>query len=188
MKSLKILFLLVGILTVNISTMISQTSPSADNFSAGVHVGQFKNDVFGGINITSPYFADKMLAIRVNANGKMFEYIPLEKTEYTRSSYYNLQLGLVIRNKTGIANVLYPYIEFGGMGIIPNKDFTEKDLLMGLYMIGGLEGLSKTGRMGYFVDFGFEATNKDKAEKAIGSPYYTLGARIAIGWRMYIGK
>jgi hypothetical protein len=74
------------------------------------------------------------------------------------------------------------------MGIMPNEKFTDEKFIAGVYYVGGIEGMVFSGRGSIFAEIGFGTAFKNKAEKAVGSPFYANGLHISMGIRLYIGK
>jgi hypothetical protein len=97
-KIFKLFFLLFCLCINAISLHAQEQKPTCQNFSIGLNVGQYKNDFAVGVNITSPYFWEGITAIRLTASENTFEYLPIGKTEYERSPYYNLRLGLTLKS------------------------------------------------------------------------------------------
>jgi hypothetical protein len=110
----------------------------------------------------------------------------MNEEKYSRAYYENLKIGILCRYPIEHASK-YMYLEFGGMGIIPDKKFSEEKFPLGYYAVIGIELLTKSGRAGNFIEMGCSGV-ETRAEKAKGEPYYSYGFQAATGFRAYIGR
>ena len=117
----------------------------------------------------------------------IFDYLPLEKENIEQSNYYSFRLGVTERLDSKITDGLHSYYDFGWIGIIPHKNFSDKKFQSGFYGIIGIEALSKCKSGAFFVEGGLTYI-KTKAEKVVGSPKYAKGFQFSFGFRHYIGK
>jgi len=187
MKKINILFLLVLIFNYPArSTFAQDNSNPFDGASFGLTVaGLGNNETFAGLDLMSPYFCKKRMAVRVGVEGLLYNYIPENKNRYVNSTYHTLCLGIRIRTNSVTENLFFRYGEVGGLGIIPNNNFTNEKFPIGLYLKYGFEyTVGSRKNYGFFIEANVKVSNL-RAEKALGSPYYSNGGNLAIGLRRY---
>lgn len=145
----------------------------------GFQLAQYQSDFGIGLNITSPFFAGKRLAIRSKGNVMWNQHLS-DKGETVWTPYANLSFGVV-----GVAREIGDFLRLygeGGMVILyPSNDFSEKKVLTGGYGLFGFE-FFMDGHSNYYIEIGGIGTGA-VAEKAIGKPIYSNGLLINVGYR-----
>lgn len=189
----QIILAILGLFGIYGTYSFAQDAPVSayQNLSWGINVGTGSTGEHGGVNLTSPYFWNKEVAVRAAFNGHTFDYIPRGSQNYVRSHYESYRLGLVWRTPVPpMINVIHDYIEAGCTGLKPNRGFSDDKFPMGFYLKYGWEYISKNGKNGFYVEANGTClfNNKIRAEKAIGAPYYHSVFQITLGFRNYFGK
>jgi hypothetical protein len=168
------------------SSFAQENSNPFDGSSFGLTLmGLSNNEGYSELDFISPYFWKKGMAIKVGVEGLLYNYIHKDHDKYVQSTYYTLCLGIRVRTVPTVENTVHRYAEIGGLGIFPNKDFTDKKFPIGLYLKYGFEYTIESRRKyGFFIEANAKISNL-RAEKALGSPYYANGGSLAIGCRKY---
>ena len=162
-----------------------------NGFSIGLNLGKNKNDEFVGLNLTSPYLAE-FCAVRLSFNEHVFDYVPFGEEKIKQADYWSFSYGITVRTPE-IADVLFPYLDIGGIGMKPHENFSDKNFQGGLYMNFGLELIQTIGisqGIGYFAEAGFIVLINDprgrRGRTTLGNEYDYL--QFALGLRLYFGK
>lgn len=149
------------------------------NFGIGGQVGQHQNDFGIGLNVTTPYFANKKMAVRLKGNLVWNEHLN-SNSETTWSSYSNLSLGFV-QSVGEINNFVRIYGEGGAILLFPSSEFSSKSIQFGGYGLFGFEFFFNK-HLNYFFEAGGVGTGA-KADKIVGNPIYSNGFLINVGVR-----
>jgi len=149
------------------------------NFGIGGQVGQFQNDFGIGLNMTSPYFANEKMAVRLKGNLVWNEHLN-SNSETEWSSYSNLSLGFV-QSVGEINDFVRIYGEGGAIWLFPSSEFSSKSIQFGGYGLFGFEFFFDK-HLNYFFEAGGVGTGA-KADKIAGSPIYSNGFLINVGIR-----
>lgn len=149
------------------------------NFGIGSQVGQHQKDFGIGLNITSPYFANEKMAVRLKGNLIWNEHLN-SNSETTWSSYSNFSIGFV-QSVGEINNFVRIYGEGGAILLFPSSEFSSKSLQVGGYGLFGFEFFFDK-HFNYFFEAGGVGTGA-KADKIAENPIYSNGFLINVGIR-----
>jgi len=171
-------FSLIMILCImGIST--AQEKKISSDFGVGIQVSQYQRDFGIGLNMTSPYFANSRIAVRLRGNFMYYEHVKNEET--TWSPYSNASLGLVVASGTA-GDFIRLYGEGGIIVLFPSSEFSSDDFAFGGYGLFGFE-FYMTNRHNYFIEIGGVGTGAT-ADKIPTKPIYSNGLLISTGFRM----
>jgi hypothetical protein len=147
----------------------------------GFQIHQFQKDFGLGLNITSPFFGDDRIAVRLRGNLMYNENVQNATTTWT--PYSNVSLGLIgIGGKVG--EYIRLYGEGGLIGIKPSSDFSTKNFVFGGYGLFGFEFFMNNSS-NYFIEIGGVGTDA-KADKIVTKPIYSNGLLISAGFRIHL--
>lgn len=149
------------------------------HFGIGGQVGQHQKDFGIGLNVTTPYFANKRMAVRLKGNLVWNEHLN-SNSEAIWSSYSNISLGFV-QVVGEINNFVRIYGEGGAIFLFPSNEFSTKSIQFGGYGLFGFEFFFDK-HLNYFFEAGGVGTGA-KADKIIGKPIYSNGFLINVGIR-----
>lgn len=149
------------------------------NFGIGGQVGQHQKDFGIGINLTSSYFVNEKMAVRLRGNLVWNEHIN-SSSETTWSSYSNFSLGFV-QSVGEINNFVRIYGEGGAIMLFPSTRFSSKSIQFGGYGLFGFEFFFDK-HLNYFFEAGGVGTGA-KADKVAANPIYSNGFLINVGIR-----
>lgn len=149
------------------------------NFGIGGQVGQHQRDFGIGLNMTSPYFANEKMAIRLKGNLIWNEHMN-SNSETTWSPYSNFSLGFV-QSVGEINDFVRIYGEGGAIWLFPSSQFSSKSIQFGGYGLFGFEFFFDK-HFNYFLEAGGVGTGA-KADKIEGNPIYSNGFLINVGIR-----
>jgi len=136
-----------------------------------------------GLNITSPYFLHKSMAVRLRANMQFFQHIPATTpTSTIWSPYGMLQLGLVGGDGVVKKNMRF-YGEGGLVVIMPNDEFSANNTVGGYGLFGFEFFLAKP--ISFHTEMGGMGTG-GTAEKSVGKPIYANGFLTNVGARFLL--
>lgn len=169
----------ITIVTVLLALQIQAQESLNKNFGIGGHVGQHQKDFGIGVNLTSPYFANKKMAVRLKGNLIWNEHLN-RNSESTWSSYSNLSFGFV-QAVGEINNFVRIYGEGGAIFLFPSNEFSTKSIQFGGYGLFGFEFFFDKHLI-YFFEAGGVGTGA-RADKIAGKPIYSNGFLINVGIR-----
>lgn len=149
-------------------------------FGIGGQVGQHQQDFGIGLNLTSPYFANKKMAVRLRGNVLWNEHLN-GASEATWSSYSNLSLGFV-QSVGEMGNFMRVYGECGAIYLFPSEEFSSRSIVFGGYGLFGFEFFFDE-HMNYFIEAGGVGTGA-RADEIPGKPIYSNGFLINVGVRV----
>ncbi len=150
-----------------------------NNLEIGFNISQCQKDFGFGVQIISPYFMRKTIAIRAGASILWFENF--NGTETTLTTYQSIQLGL--RGRSVIVNHnISIYGEGGSFMVLPNSDFSSQRSVFGGYGLLGFE-FRIVPRFAYFIELGGVGTGAT-ADKIAGKPIYATGFLTNVGLKM----
>ena len=152
----------------------------SNGFGIGGQVGQHQKDFGIGLNLTSPYFAHKKMAVRLRGNVLWNEH-PNGDSEATWSSYSNLSLGFV-QMVGEMGDFMRVYGEGGAIYLFPSDDFSSRSIVFGGYGLFGFEFFFDE-HMNYFIEAGGVGTGA-RADEIPGKPIYSNGFLINVGVRV----
>lgn len=161
-----------------IGALNAQEEKMGTGFGMGVQLSQYQNDMGLGLNMTSPYFVNNKIAIRLRGNFMFNEHVVNGET--TWEPYYNLSLGLI-----GVAGKVGDLIRLYGEGLVvclfPSEEFSSEDFVFGGYGLFGFE-FYMSEKSNYFIEIGGVGTGA-KADKIANEPIYSNGLLISTGFR-----
>jgi hypothetical protein len=147
-------------------------------FGIGYQLVQYQNDFGFGVNVISPYFANKSIGIRLKTNLMFNQNVIDGLSDWM--PYGNISLGVV-----GVAGQINDeirlYGEGGVIGILPSNKFSSTDLVVGGYGLFGFEFFFTNGG-NYFIEIGGVGTGAT-ADKVDTKPIYSNGLTISVGIR-----
>jgi len=177
MKHLSIILFLVSF----VFTANAQRSDINTGLGIGFQINQYQRDFGLGVNLTSPYFADDKIAIRLRGNLMFNEHV--ENNETTWSPYSNISLGLIgVGGYVGDNIKLYG--EGGMIGLLPPEEISSDSFKFGGYGLFGFEFYMKSSN-NYFIEIGGVGTGA-KADKLPNSPIFSNGLIVSAGFRIHI--
>lgn len=149
-------------------------------FGLGMQLVEYQDDFGLGINLTSPFFVDDGIGLRLRAN-YMFNQAIVDGS-YDWVPYSNISLGVI-----GVGGFVTERIRLYGEGgvivLIPSSDISSEDSEFGGYGIFGFEFFfSKFGN--YFIELGSVGTGA-VADQIIAEPIYSNGFSISTGFRFF---
>lgn len=150
------------------------------NFGIGGQVGQHQKDFGIGLNLTSPYFAHKKMAVRLRGN-VLWNQHPTGDAETTWSPYSNLSLGFV-QSVGEMGEFMRVYGEGGAIYLFPSDEFSSRSVEFGGYGLFGFEFFFDE-HMNYFIEAGGVGTGA-RADEIPGKPIYSNGFLINVGVRI----
>ncbi|MEA3317871.1 MAG: hypothetical protein U9R54_07930 [Bacteroidota bacterium] len=184
---MKMKYLLLVVMLFAFFSAKTQNNENFENrssyFSYGFSIKQYQNDFGLGLNVTTPYFWNNRMAVRLKTSYLWYEHIPLNDTEYVWSGYQNIQFGLIgIGGMIGTSIRLYG--EGGIVGIFPNSAFSDKDFVFGGYGLFGFEFYTYEKDIrtpSYYIEIG--SIGSASADKLQANPVYSNGLTISAGIR-----
>lgn len=171
-----------GLVIFMLGVFIANAHAQEENFSKNLGIGgqltQHQQDFGLGLHLTSPYFANDKIALRLRGNLVWNQH--LEDNETTWSPYSNVSFGLTsVSCETG--NFIRLYGEGGIMLLFPSDNFSSESSVLGGYGLFGFEFfLNKQSN--YFIEIGGVGTGAT-ADKVAEKPIYSNGLLINVGFR-----
>ena len=156
-----------------------ETQRNINKTEIGFSISQYQRDFGIGLQVISPYFFRKMVAIKAATNIQWFENS--NGTETTFTSYQNIQLGMRGRSNIVTHNISI-YGEGGVFIILPNSDFSSENMEIGGYGLFGFE-FKINPSFAYFIELGGVGTGAT-ADKIAGKPIYSNGFLKNVGFRI----
>jgi hypothetical protein len=156
------------------------------NLSVGFALNQFQNDFGLGVVMTTPYFANNRMSVRLSANVGFLNGVPERTSTVERMPYQLYKVGIVGVGGP-IRDGIRLYGEGGAIIIVPNKDFSDDNPLGGYGLFGFEFFLHESGGMSYFIELGGVRTLA-RAEKIATRPFYSNGFTISTGFKHYFGR
>ena len=148
-------------------------------FSTGLQLNHHQQDLGAGLSLTSPYFTNAKMAVRIRGNIMFHEHI--DGGESTWSVYPSVTAGLI-----GVAGSIQDFIrlygEGGVTGLFPSSAFSDDDFVFGGYGLFGFEFYMKENN-NYFIEIGGIGTGARSS--ADSAPFYSNGLLISTGLRMH---
>lgn len=176
MKKIAILIIVFSGVTM---AAIAQDQNLSKKMGFGFQLGQYQRDFNLGVNITSPYFMNERLAIRVKANYLWNEH-PDTNAEMTWTPYSNVSVGVLSMAKE-IGGFLRLYGEGGVLFLFPSAEFSSENVNVGGYGLFGFEFFMDP-HTNYFIEIGGSGSGA-VADKIPGKPIYSNGLLINVGFR-----
>lgn len=178
MKCIRLFFLSVFSFCLTASTY-GQDIYEHTGMGYGFQLNQYQKDFGAGLNITSPFFAHKKVAVRLRGNLLFHEHLKNQSSTWT--PYANASLGFL--GKVGYVGKVRLYGEGGFLSLFPSDDFSTETTHFGGYGVFGFEFFfNKSGN--YFIEIGGVGTGA-KADKMPENPIFSNGLIIGTGFRFY---
>ena len=157
-----------------------KTAPKS-KFQLGYHLNQFQNDFGLGLNITTPYFIGGKIALRGSANIQWLQSVSTAYLTYNWLAYQNYKIGLLGKG-VPVTDHINIYGEGGFAFILPNKEFSNEQLIVGGYGIFGFEFFANKSFC-YYLELGGIGTGAT-AEISMNKPIYSSGFTTSVGMRI----
>ncbi len=179
-KSAVLILVLIGFSSI----VKAQSEESfSTNLGMGFHLIQNQQDFGIGLNLTSPYFVNEKIALRIKGNLLWNQHLD-NNSNTTWSPYSSFSLGLIgVGGKIG--DFIRLYGEGGIMVLLPSSEFSSKNSEFGGYGLFGFEFFMNS-QSNYFIEIGGIGTGAI-ADKISGKPIYSNGLLISAGYR-YVFK
>lgn len=185
MKRIIIMWATLLLILIGSSSALAQddATPKHSKLSLGYTLYNCHQSFGHGLTLTTPYFLNDRIAVRLSVNQALLEGIPEGKTEYELMTYTAYKLGLV-----GVAGMINESIRLYGEGgfiyIIPNSRLSENNVLGGYGHFGFEFFMNSNSPVCYFIELGSIGTGA-RAEKLSGKPLYLNGFATAVGLRFH---
>mgnify|MGYP000448132265 CR=1 FL=1 len=176
MKNL-VICLFLGLLAVMPS--LAQSDMVGDKLAIGLQLTQHQNDFGLGLNLSSPYFANKKMTIRLRGN-MVWNQHASGPNETTWSPYSNFSFGLATISGN-LGDQIRVYGEGGAIALFPSTQFSNESVHFGGYGLFGFEFFMYK-HDNYFIEIGGVGTGAT-ANKIPGSPIYSNGMVVNVGYR-----
>lgn len=160
----------------------AQETPLNKGVGFGFQLNQYQRDFGAGLSITSPYFANERVAVRLRGNVLFHEHPDLEGTETTWTPYSHASLGVI--GVVGHIGDIRLYSEGGLICLFPSDAFSSERSHFGGYGLFGFEFFFNN-RGNYFIEIGGVGTGA-KADKLPGRPIFSNGLVVGTGFRFYL--
>lgn len=156
-----------------------------NHFSIGYNINDFGHDFGLGINITTPYFAAKRMALRVSENFQWLNHIGNDG-KYVWTGYNNVRIG-VVSGGFMLNNAVRLYGEGGVTFLISPSTITSNSIHSGGYGLFGFEFFMSAPKnsFSYFIELGGIGTGAT-ADNVPASPIYSNGFMSSVGFRIYL--
>jgi len=162
--------------------LFGQDTPLDRGVGFGFQLNQYQKDFGAGLNITSPYFANDRVAVRLRGNILFYEHPDQEATTWT--PYSNASLGFI--GVVGYVGDIRLYSEGGIVGLFPSDKFSSDRTKFGGYGLFGFEFFFRRNG-NYFVEIGGVGTGA-KADKLPNQPVFSNGLIVGTGFRFHLPK
>lgn len=183
----KLILLLVGFILLTIKSFAQEDMfQKVGSLSLGYQLSNLGGDFGAGLQITSPFFANKKVAYRLSYNIQFLHHRPKTDTFSVWTTYHTFRLG-VVGISGNIGTNIRGYGEGGLVCLLPNSAFASETFQMGGYGHFGLEFIFNESATAYFIELGGIGTGA-VADRAIGQPIYSNGFSISVGFRGYLGR
>lgn len=165
-----------------LTTAIAQETPLNNGLGFGFQLNQYQRDFGAGLNLTTPYFANERVAVRLRGNVLFHEH--LEDASTTWTPYANASVGVI--GVVGYVGDIRLYSEGGLIGLFPSDAFSSEGSHFGGYGLFGFEFFFNN-RGNYFIEIGGVGTGA-KADKVPGKPVFSNGLVIGTGFRFFLPR
>ena len=159
---------------------------TAGMHSVGISVGHYRYDPGISIEFTTRAIFQNHLSMRVRGSIQWLE--AYKSAHYQWISYQTFSTGFVYNGM--ISDRARYYAEIGILGIVPDRRFSDKGFVEGIYQFNGLEIFifsSEDYVLCLHLGVGPTFINAT-AEKMEGRPRYGSGLHFVNGFRMYFGR
>lgn len=150
-----------------------------NKLEVGFNISQYQKDFGVGLHLISPYFLMESVAIKAGTNLQWLENFNGKETTWT--PYQNIQLGTRGRSFNVTQNIAI-YGEGGIVILLPNRDFSAQQTIIGGYGLIGFE-FKIIQKFGYFIELGGVGTGAT-ADKIAGMPIYSNGFLTNVGFKI----
>ncbi|HEX8040549.1 MAG TPA: hypothetical protein VF490_15425 [Chryseosolibacter sp.] len=151
--------------------------------SAAFALAHYGYDPALGFEITFRPIIRNQFAFRLRGNIQMMEAYKAADDQWV--AYQSFGIGMVYR--VDVSETARFYAELGGFALLPDRRFTSKKFLQGIYQLNGLEiyfSKKQTRNLAFFIALGPSLINA-RAEKVEGQPRYGNGLIYMNGVRLY---
>ena len=169
-------FVTISFFSLNVSAQENDNP-----LTIGLKALQIQDDFGLGVDLTSPYFLDKKMAVKLGYQMQWLEH--LHGNEITWTSYSTWQLGLKGRRSV-LENKLYVTAEIGGLIILPDDKFSSDDSEFGGYGLLGIDWVT-TNDLTLFLEFGAGGAVA-RADRLEANPVYSNGFISQLGFRIHM--
>lgn len=173
-------YFILGLALLASTASFSQGSAMNNGLALGFHLNQHQNDFGLGVNVTSPYFLENRLAVRLRGDMNWHQHINVSSNNTTWSPYFNFSLGFI-----GVGGYIGEHIRLYGEGgviaLLPSDDFSNESSHIGGYGLFGFEFFMSPNR-NYFIELGGMGVGAT-ADKIPGEPIYSNGFLTNVGYR-----
>ena len=171
----------------------TNTNSNINGFGIGINAelnwSQLPNDNRIGISANTPFFLDRWVALRFEADYGLIRGIPVTNTLSNSiwANYYAFKAGIVVAANRR-SDIIRPFIETGFIYIIPTSTFTSDTSAWGIYGLFGLDVSFPGDFSGYFFEIGGTGllSPGGYADQYKGLMPYATGLNIVLGWRFYL--
>lgn len=150
------------------------------HFGIGGQVGQIQRDFGIGLHVTSPYFANQKMAVRLRGNVAWNQHATGELGT-TWTPYSNLSFGF-LQAVGEMGDFVRVYGEGGAIFLFPAQEFSSNAVQFGGYGLFGFE-FHFDAHMNYFLEAGGVGTGA-RADEVTGEPIYSNGFLMNVGVRV----
>lgn len=150
-----------------------------DKLGITFNISQYQKDFGIGLNIISPYFIGRSIAMRAGVNVQWLE--TFNGTETNLITYRHIRLGT--RGRSFLVNHnISVYGEGGVQIIVPGRDLSSKGVAIGGYGLFGFD-FRISQRISYFIELGGLGGGAT-ADKIINKPIYSSGFLTNVGMKI----
>jgi len=147
----------------------------------GMQLVEYQNDFGMGLNVTSPYFANNCIGVRLRANLMYHQGVSNGSTSWF--TYSNYSLGII-----GVGGFVSDRIRLYGEGgtllLLPSNQISSSTLEIGGYGAFGFEFFfSPSGN--YYIEVGGAGTGA-VADRLDTEPVYSNGLTLSTGFRFFL--
>ena len=184
---MRVLFLVVLVASAGLPAVYAAEASGlrSSDLSLGFSLNRFQDDFAFGLVLTSPYYYNDRLAVRLSGNMGFVEGIKPDDTESSWMPFTTVKLGLIGQGGR-IAQAIRLYGEGGAILLMPDSDLSDDDVVGG-YGVFGFEffmSADPSCPSSYFIELGGIGVDA-KAENLPGSPTYVTGFSTSVGFRYH---
>jgi len=159
----------------------SQEGGISKKLALGYQIGQYQDDFNVGLNVTTPYFANGRMAIRLRGNWVKHQH-PDESGEDTWTGYSNISIGLV-----GVSAEIQDFMRLYGEGglllLFPSETIDSKNAVANGFGFFGFEFYAHRS-FNYFLEAG--GGGGSVADRLVTRSIYSNGFIIQTGFRFHL--
>lgn len=152
------------------------------SWGIGYLLCQNKNDFGLGLQLLSPTFINNQMRICISGNIQWFEAKTITGLNYQWYAYNTNKIG--VQWRYNLYNNITVYSEGGMVGLIPNKNITNRSIIFGGYGTFGVE-FYMMPKFCYFFESGTFGINAI-ANNVYAQPRYSNGFTVGTGFRIML--